>query len=207
VVTQGDGLVVVTAMEMPDWEVRQHRSTLIHFEGQTWRVAVRTVAAGKVHYQLARWDVADHERAGREVDYNAAYVALRDQAAPIIRARNRATGFLRWVSPLVGFLPSRTKARLEVTHGIDPVASTFHSVFLEFLVTFCSFTIAPIGMLAFAGTVSRLPGGPIAPVVLIMVFGILVGIDGSVRYGRILREERAPPGFFEWAFQWRRGVN
>jgi hypothetical protein len=200
IVTRGDdGMVVITAMEMPDWNVRQHRATLIRYEGTTWRVAAKTTTAGKIHYELVRWDVADHERTGRQIDYNAEYVALRDQAAPRIRARSRVTGLLRWVSPFIGFLPARTKARLELTHGIDPVATTFQSVFLEFLITLGSFAVATIGIIARAGTiVYLLPGGPGIPAVQLVVLGIVVGIDGSVRYDRILREERPPPGFYEW---------
>ena len=195
-VTQGDGLVVITAMEMPDWEVRQHRSTLIRFEDRTWRVAARRVAAGKIHYELARWDVADHERAGREVDYNAAYVALRDQAAPKHRARNRTTGFLRWISPLIGFLPARTKARLEALYGVDPVSTTFQSVFCEFLVVVMACALVTIG-----GLTRQIGLWPIVGIALV------IALDGSVRYGRILAEERPPPGFYEWAFKKHRGVN
>ena len=179
---QGDRLLVITAMEMPDFEVRQHRATLIRFEGTTWRVAAKTTAAGKIHYELARWDPADYERTGRHIDYSAEYVAVRDQAAPKDRAQNRVTGFFRYVTPLIGFLPARTKARLEMTHGVDPVSATFQSVFLELLITIGSLTLAVIG-------VTLIPA---------IVFGIVVAVDGSMRYASILGEERPPPGFYEW---------
>jgi hypothetical protein len=189
-------------MEMPDWEVRQHRATLIRFEDKTWRVAAKTTRAGKIHYELARWDVPDHERAGRQVDYNAEYVASRDQAAPRIRARTRVTGFLRWVSPLIGFLPARTKARLELTHGVDPVATTRQSVFLEFLITIGSFALATIITMATGGSLAmNLPAGGVTIGLSssrLILIGIVAGLDAAMRHDRILREERPPPGFYEW---------
>ena len=169
-------------MEMPDWEVRQHRSTIIRFENQTWRVASKTANAGKLHYELTPWELADHERPGRQIDYNADYVAVRDQAGLKDRAQNRVTGFLRYVTPLVGFLPARTKARLEMTHGVDPVSATFQSVFLEFLIAVGSIPLIMTGV-------------TIIPAVVI---GIVVAFDGSMRYASILGEERPPPGFYEW---------
>jgi hypothetical protein len=169
-------------MEMPDFEVRQHRATVIRFENKTWRVASKTTNAGKLHYELARWELADHERPGRQIDYSAEYVAARDQAAPKDRAQNRVTGFFRYVTPLIGFLPARTKARLEMTHGVDPVSATFQSVFLEALITLGSITLAVIGV-------------TLRPAIVI---AIVVAVDGSMRYSSILGEERPPPGFYEW---------
>jgi hypothetical protein len=149
-VTHGDGLIVITTMEMPDWDVRQHRATLIRFEGKTWRVASKTASAGKIHYHLTRWDPHDHDVAGREINYSAEYVALRGQAARSIRGPSRLTGIFRILSPFVGFLPARTKDRLEIKYGIDPVATTFQSVFLEFLITLGSFVWALIGTMVAA---------------------------------------------------------
>lgn len=189
---------------MEDWNVRQHRHTLIRFVARTWRVAEKTTAAGKTHYKLVPWTPADPQLIGREIDYNAEYVARRDRTAVSTRKRSRVTSALRVVSPLIGFLPGQTKARLEAAYGVDPVATTFHSVFLEFLITIGSFALATIGMMALAGAIAyRLPGGPGIPAVLLVVIGVAVGIDGAVRYGRILREERPPPGFYEWILRRR----
>jgi fucose permease len=98
------------------------------------------------------------------------------------------------VSPLIGFLPARTKARLELTHGVDPVATTFQSVFVEFLITLGAFAMSAIGKMIEAleghnaGISSKLFVG----------IAIVVGLDAAMRYDRILREERPPPGFYEW---------
>lgn len=187
-------MIVITAVEMPDWEMRAHRVPLIRFDGATWRVAGKTTADGKVRYELAPWTPADEYVIGREIEYGPAYVAARDQHRVTSRRTSHVTFALRVVSPFIGFLSARSKARLEARYGVDPVSTTFQSVFLEFLITICSFTMATIGVfvLAFSGTTAHIS------VVGFVVLGLASAIDGSMRYSRILREERPPPGFYEW---------
>ena len=192
-------MVVTTAVEMPDWEMTQHRVALIHFNGQSWRVANKTTAHGRVRYELVPWVPADEYVIGRQIEYGAAYVDARDQHIVSSRRTGHVTFLLRVVSPLIGFLSARTKAGLEARYGVDPVSTTFQSVFLEFLISLCSFVMAAIGVFAMAGTmVYKLAEGPRISAVFFVVLGIVAGIDGSVRYGRILREERPPVGFYEW---------
>jgi len=200
VVVEGDRLLVISRVNMDGWDVRKHRASLILFDGRTWRVAAKTTGADKaIHYELVPWQPGEQDIIGPEIDYTPEYVALRDHRATIGDRRSRVTSALRIISPLIGFLPGRTKARLEAAYGVDPVATTFQSIFLEFLVTIGCLAMASIGMAAFAGTiVYKLPGGPAVPAVLFVAMGVVVGIDGSVRYGRILREDRQPPGFYEW---------
>src|SRR5580765_8500987 len=102
VIFQGSRVVVVTPVEMPDWEVRQHRMTLIRFDGRTWRVEGKTTAAGKVRYELAPWLPADEYVIGREIDYGPEYVAARDRSAASGRRSSYVTFLLRVVSPFVG---------------------------------------------------------------------------------------------------------
>ena len=205
VVARDDHLLVISAVEMEDWKVRQHRHTLIRFVERTWRVAGHTTAAGKTHYQLVPWTPADSHLVGREIDYNAEYVARRDRTAVSTRQLSRVTSALRVVSPFIGFLPAHTKARLEAAYGVDPVSTTFQSVFTEFLVSVCAFALAAIGMGAWMKGYS--PAATGLPIDLFIAVAVVAGVDGSVRYGRILSEERPPPGFYEWAFKKRRGVN
>lgn len=194
--------MVSTSVEMPDWEITAHRVTLIHFDGQSWRVASKTTAGGRVRYELVHWAPADEYVIGREIEYGDAYVIARDQRRVSGRRNSRVTLLLRIVSPLIGFLSARTKAQLEARYGVDPVSTTFQSVFLEFLITLGSFVTAAIGIFAMAGTiVYKLAGSPRMSAVLFIVLGIVAGMDGSVRYGRILREERPPVGFYEWLFR------
>jgi hypothetical protein len=197
VVVHDDRIVVVSSVEMADWEVRRNRPTLIRFAEQTWRTARKTTAAGKTQYELVPWSEADQHLIGREIDYNTDYVARRDNTPISARRRSRVTALLRIISPLVGFLPGRTKTRLEAGHGIDPVASTSQSVFFQFLITLGAFSLASIGQLIVAheGTDAGLP------VALFVVIGLVTGLDGAVRWDRILSEQRPPPGFYEWLFR------
>ena len=199
VVVQDARVVVITNVEMPDWEVRQHRAPVIRFDGRTWQVAGRTTADGKIRYELAPWTEVDERVMGREIEYGAAYVAARDRHVLDARRSNRVTSLLRIVSPFIGFLPARTKGRLEAAYGVDPVSTTFQSVFLEFLVAICAFALIAIGVgvLGFGGVSSGLN------IWVTVVIGLVSAIDGSTRYSRILGEERPPPGFLEWAFRRR----
>jgi hypothetical protein len=183
---------------MEGWEVRQHRHTLIRFVQRTWRVAGRTTSAGKTHYQLVPWTPADPHLIGREIDYNAEYVAQRDRTAVSTRKRSRATGLLRLVSPFIGFLPGQVKIRLEAAYGVDPVATTFQSVFLEFLIMLGAFAMSSIGQLILAHEGAERAKRAGIPVVLYVVIGVIAGLDCAVRYDRILGEVRPPPGFYEW---------
>lgn len=206
VVLEDDRLLVISRVDMDGWEVRQHRAAMIRFDGRTWRITGKVVGADRtIRYELVPWQPGEQDIPGLEIDYTPDYVALRNHTAAMGRRRSRVTSGLRIVSPLIGFLPGHTKAHLEAVYGVDPVATTFHSVFLEFLITIGSFALATIGMMAMAGTIIyKLSGGPGIPAVLLVVIGVAVGIDGAVRYGRILREERPPPGFYEWLLPRRR---
>jgi hypothetical protein len=194
---------------MDGWEVRKYRAAMIRFDGRTWRIGGKTVGADRtIRYELVPWQPGEQDIPGLEIEYTPDYVALRDYTAATGRRRSNVTAGLRIVSPLIGFLSARTKARLEAVYGLDPVAATFQSVFLQFLITIGCFVLATIGMMAMAGAaVYRLSGGPGIPAVLLVAIGVAVGIDGAVRYGRILNEERPPPGFYEWLFRRRRDAD
>jgi hypothetical protein len=192
-------VVVITAVEMPDWEIRAHRVPLIRFDGNTWRVAGKTTADGKVRYALAPWTPADEYVIGREIEYGPEYVAARDRHAVSSRRSSHVTFWLRVISPFIGFLPAQTKARLEARYGVDPVATTFQSVMLEGLVTIGALTLLAIGQM-----VSGLAGVSAGFHMLVLwAGGLISAIDGSMRYSRILAEERPPPGFFEWILRRR----
>jgi hypothetical protein len=193
-------VVVITAVEMPDWEIRAHRVPLIRFDGNTWRVAGKTTADGKVRYELAPWTPADEYVIGREVEYGPEYVAARDQHTRSSRRSSHVTFWLRVISPFIGFLSARTKGRLEARYGVDPVSTTFQSVFLEFLISLGAFALLSIGQMSTALAKAMKTAGIGAEVwlVILLIAGLAIAIDGSVRYGRILKEERPPPGFFEW---------
>jgi hypothetical protein len=194
VTPQGDHLLVVSRADMADWEVRRHRASLIRFDGRTWRVARKAPGVdGTFQYTLAPWQPDAQHIIGPEIEYGHAYVAKRDLAIDTRRRRNRFVLFVRMATPLAGFLPARTKERLEAHYGLDPVAATFQSVFLEFLITLAATAVAAIAIFV----------GWWVPLALLLATAVVVGVDGAVRWGRILQEQRPPPGFYEWLI--RRG--
>jgi len=191
---------------MEGWEIRQHRARAIRFHGRTWRVTARTIGVDSlIHYQLEPWNPDDYEINGTEIDYTPAYVAARDRTAAVSRRRERLSWPLRPFSPLIGFLPARTKAHLEIVYGIDPVECTRHSIFVEFLISINALVLAAIGMGAWMKGASPAQTG--LPVNVFVLIAVIVGIDGATRYGRILAEERPPPGFYEWLWRGRINLN
>ena len=194
VVLDDDRLLVVSRVDMEGWEVRRHRQTLIRFDGRTWCVTRKTPGAGEtIEYELVPWRPVDQQLTGPEIDYGPAYVALRDRSLAVGRRRGRTAALLRVVAPLTGFLPARAKGWLEIVYGIDPVASTFNSVFLEYLIALGAIALTAIGLISGVFSV-----GPF--VLLALVFAV----DGVVRWDRIIGEERPAPGFYEWLVK-RRG--
>jgi hypothetical protein len=194
VVLDGDGLLVISRVDMEGWEVRRHRHALIRFDGRTWRVARKVVGADStIRYELVPWSPIEHELTGPEIDYGPAYVASRDQALIADRKRERTGVLIGFYAAFTGFLPARAKAHLEAAYGIDSVTSTFHSVILEYLIALGALALTAIGV-----ATGEFSAGPF------VVITALAAIDGVVRWDRIIGEERPPPGFFEWLFT-RRG--
>jgi hypothetical protein len=184
---EADRLLIVSSANMEGWQVRRHRHTAIRFDGRTWRVASRSAFAGaRVQYELVPISEQEFDAAGSLIDYNSDYVARRDRDARNRRHQHRGFVLLLMVSPILGFLSARTKARFEERYGIDPVRVTWHSMLVEWILALGALVLAAFGGLLFV------------PVVAALI------IDALVRWDRILGEERPPPGFYEWLFR-RRG--
>ncbi len=195
---RGNDLTVITPVRhIAGWDVRKYRAPVVRFDGRTWRITNKTIGADKLtRYELVSWEPLDGELTGPEIDYTPDYVALRDHALAIGRRRSRATMLLNYVGPLTGFLPARTKARLETVYGIDPVVSTRWSVFIQYLVALAAFALGAIGQM-----VSGFGYSSGIPTLLVLAIGVIAGVDAAVRWGRLFAEERPAPGFYEWLFR------
>ena len=188
VIVQDDQLIVISRAHMELWMVRAHRKTVIRFNGRDWRVTEITAAPpDATKYILAPWDPGDSEVVGITIEYGAEYVATRDRVAELARKTRRASGLLRLVAPFTGFFTARFKDRLEVSYGIDPVASTRQSVLMETLVTLGALALVVIGMAS--GGFSPTP---------FLAIALILGPDAALRWDRVLGEQRPPPGFYEW---------
>lgn len=197
---RGDLLIVTTPVrDLAGWQVRTYRAPLIRFEGRSWRItACTTLTDSTTRFELVAWDPGAGEIPGPEIEYSPESVALRDHALTLGRRRSRGTMLLNYISPLTGFLAAGTKHRLEVLYGIDPVTSTQWSVFIQFLAALSCFVLASIGTMVVA---LGYPGP--FPSLLLVAGGVVIAVDGSVRWGRLLSEERPAPGFYEWLFRRR----
>jgi hypothetical protein len=102
------------------------------------------------------------------------------------------------LSPLIGFLGSRTKLRIYEAYGVNPVAATSRSLFLEYLIIIMALAWTSIFMMVAA----RGYGWPlpVRPAVVIVLFLLP---DALMRWDRLLAEDAAPPGFYEWLFRSR----
>jgi hypothetical protein len=198
VILRGEHLAVLSSTEMPDWEVRAHRKALIRYDGRTWTPLRKVACPGKrFRYELTPWNPGPMDAPGVEIDYGPDYVRHRDEAIRAGRRMNVVSTLLHWSSPLIGFLGSGTKRRLEAVYGLDPVAATRRSLHLEILLLLGSGALISIGKMVEA--LGSAPPWPVRP----MVFGfVLVGLDTLMRYSRVLREERYPPGLFQWLWNW-----
>jgi hypothetical protein len=159
-------------------------------------VSRTTGADGLTRYQLEPWDPLDGEVTGDEIGYGAEYVALRDHVQTVGRRRNRVTVALGCIGPLVGFLWGPTKGRLEERYGIDPVASTFASVWIEVVMAFGALAVTAIGTM-----VMGLGGNSGLPVQSCLLIAVGAVVDAAARWSRLLGEERPGPGFYEWLFR------
>lgn len=195
----GDRMTIIASAPMDGWEVRKYRAPVIRYQRRTWRITARTIDPDKrIRYELEAWAPVAGDVTGPEIEYSEDYVALRDQALTMGHRRSRGTMWLNYIGPLTGFLPARVKGRLEAQYGIDPVTSTQWSVFIQFLVTLAGFVLASIGqMVKIHGVDSGISGR------LMVGIAVMVGVDAGVRLGRVLSEERPPPGFYEWLFKRR----
>jgi len=198
-ILRGDHLAILSSVDMGDWEVREHRRALIRYEGRTWRLVRKVPCAGKrIRYELTQWIPGPMDAPGVEIDYGLEYVRLRDAAVGLERRRNLGGGLLHLLSPLVGFLGSGTKRRLEASYGVDPVAATRRSIYLEVLFLLGSGAMISIGVM-----VTALGKGSPWPVRHLVLGFLFTALDASMRYDRLLNEERYPPGLFQWLWKWK----
>jgi len=102
------------------------------------------------------------------------------------------------LSPLIGFLGSRTKLRVYEAYGVNPVTATTRSLFLEYLIIIMALAWTSIFMMVAArGYGWPLPVRPAVLIVLVLV------PDAVMRWSRLLEEDAAPPGFYQWLFRSR----
>ena len=189
-------VVVDSAADMPDWEFRDYRRTAILFRDRQYFVAEkRLLPGGAYRYVLQPWGDSG-DLPGRTIVYDAEYVTARDAAARTTARRDGVSAALLFVSPLLGFLPARTKLMLDDRYGFDPQVVTRQSVFVERILAYS----LPI-LLGLGGLAGMLDGW----FAYLWAFTAAVVVDLIMRTSPSENGEPEQPGFWEWAIPgWKR---
>ena len=129
--TRGITVVVESAADMQEWELRQYRRTAIVVGGERYAVVEkRLLDGGGYRYVLEPWPEGV-DVPGRTVVYDADYANARDAAARLATRRDRVGKALFFVGPLLGLLPARVKLALDDRYGFDPRTVTRQCLFLQ----------------------------------------------------------------------------
>ncbi len=190
---EGGQLVVDTEAEMDGWEVRHYRKTRVHFDRVAYQILRQEVMQhGGVRYHLEPWpqDLADAP--AHEIHYGLAYVEARDAARRVLVRRSVGGELLLPLYPLLGLLPSRWKAALQLRYGLHPRTMTAWSLRLEYVGILLDGAFLAIHAIT----------GRFDAFYLVAVLVILIP-DAWMRYDSLLAEDAYPPGFYEWLLRFR----
>ena len=204
---KGNQLVVCSKADMDEWEVRQTRKTAIYINDEAWCLVGKEFSSKKeLRYLLDPWPDIIREIPGRVIRYDEEYVRTRDEAVKKMRLESGIYPVLYIMKPLIGFLPSRVKIKIEEVSGISARNATRISIFIELLLFFSSGALLQISAFGFMygfhvseyarKFVSFIPG--------FIALTLVIFIDLVIRYGSYLREEYSPLGALEWLWSWTR---
>ena len=194
--TRGETLVVESAADRPEFELRQYRRTAILVGGARYAVAEkRLLDGGGFRYVLEPWpEGADVP--GRTIVYDAEYAGARDAAARLATRRDRVGKTLFFVGPLLGLLPARVKLVLDDRYGFDPRTVTRQCLFVQRFFFYGLLTLIVVG--GWARALGGWDGWLLALAAVVLV-------DLVMRLGPSESGEAEQPGFLEWMIPgWRR---
>jgi hypothetical protein len=201
-VVKGDTVVLYAACRMLDWKTTRYRKTAVVWRDRTYFVESQGPVTGAGwRYVLAPWPEDLHDTPGRVVHYDARYVQERDALRREQQALERSAVGLWAISPLLGFLPSRVKLRLNERYGFHPVTVTDRSLLLEYAIlvvllgAFVIFAMAS-GLAPVYGADGRRVGGP--SLVGLFLAAAFLAVDRIVRYDRLLTASMQQYGLGEW---------
>ncbi len=205
VVQKGDQLLVYSAVDMPDWEIAENRKTAVFIGDQVWCLTGKEkLLAGGHRYILDPWPDYRDRIPGRRIRYDSAYVESRDEALATMKRGAARSCVLPPFEPILGFLPSRIKSRMEESSGFQARRATFLSFWVELFFFFGG------GVLVWVLTFSSLwgmalaPGaGPDSALGATIVLVVALAADLIMRYDSYLRGDPSPYGFCEWLFRRR----
>jgi hypothetical protein len=183
-------LIVRSPREMPTWRVGKNRKTAVHFRGQRYAVVATYAELAKYEYTLEPWPERAHELPARDIHYDEAYVRDREDEARMRETARRQSFGLAPLWPVLGFLPLRTKVRLHLRFGLEPIAATRRSVLLEFVVLAVLFVFSITGMDVFTFK-------PTWGIRTTVTMGLTL-LDTLARVSILVDDDFPTFGLFEW---------
>ncbi len=200
-----DRVFVETSTEMPDWKATRYRRTAVVIQGVPYEVdKVSKLSGARYRYRLLPWSGGELDIPRKTIHYDIHYVTRRDKLQRELTFRTGAGSRLRFLGVLLGFLPSRWKARLQEQYGLNPESMTRLSIYME---GFLALSAAVLSIIeAFGGALGSAMGGGASSgngFFMLLLISILFAVDAGMRYGSVF-DERGCPGFLEWVTFWRR---
>jgi hypothetical protein len=191
-----DGEVVIySSYDMEDWKVTKYRKAAIFFKDKKYFLTRKSkLEDGTFRYKLKEWPEDHVDLPSKSIVYDEEYVAERDTIHIKVERIKKISLLMKIIYPLLGFLPSRLKERLQDKYGVDPVNTTGFSLFIEYLfaaLVSCLYVI----QLFTRGLPSWFDYSPTVV--------ILVVLDAVIRWHDLLGEAASPYGFYEWIFKLR----
>jgi hypothetical protein len=194
---RGDAVAVVSAVEMPGWEYRDHRKIAVVFRGARYYVAEKALRPdGRYRYLLTPWPDDLTDLPGATVHYDERYVEERDARLRREAREDRTAEALSFVSPFLGLLPASLKLKLNDRYAYDPVTVTKQSLVLEYLLLMVLMALTTIHVFAAGLGGASLLGEYLGLVVVVL---IALPLDILMRRGPVEAGGMEQPGFFEWA--------
>ncbi len=188
-------VVIYSSYDMEDWKVTSYRKAAIVFKDKTYFLVSKSMMEdGTFRYKLREWPEDHVDLPSQSIVYDEEYVAERNDYYIKAERLKKVSILMIVIQPLLGFLTSSQKRKLQKEYGIEPVAVTNYSLFLEYLclVSLSSSYVIQIFTRIFPSWFNY------APVVILVLL-----VDTIIRYHHILGESVYPYGFYEWIFKLR----
>ncbi|MCB1050844.1 MAG: hypothetical protein H6510_15395 [Acidobacteria bacterium] len=195
---QGTDLIVQSPNAYPEFEVRAHRKFQIVFEGRAFFVANKmSLPGGSYHYTLRPWSPDDTEIPGGQIHFTPEFSLHFAKTRRLVKTQKSIGVLLVFLLPMVGFLWSEFKEKLEDRLGWTAYTATDLSFKVE--VSAVVLAMALMAILNFTGPAGAALVG-IHPGHLFWVLLVLIP-DLLYRYDGLNREEKPLYGFYEWLYE------
>ncbi len=208
VTREGRAVHVQTRHEMPDWQVRRYRRWAVRFKGDLYQIiSAVEVNAREFVYVLEPWPDEGYDPPERVIEYDEEYVAQRDLEVRKESGRSWTQFGLWLVYPLLGYLPSGWKYRLNASYGVHAVRATWVSLIIQAAIALLLAVWGGILFMANAWTMMNVLIGSVTPEFLNPVPYLYLGagilfVDFVIRLHRLLSNSPEQFGFYEWLVRW-----